>query len=355
MRELERIRGALADCAERGEAALLVTVLEIAGSVYRGEGARMVVRANGGTVGAVSGGCLEADIVVRAESVLASGTAEVVEYDSRVASDPMLGLGLGCQGAVTVLLEPLSGVRLTNLVSLFGRLLARTTPAELLTRVEASRAGAIGDRLLLDDRGAPVEGDRSLLDLASSVSRERILPARRLLICGAGNDAIPLAKLATELGLRVTVVDHRASLATSTRFSTAFAVFSMNVIDNTELLLREAAVESGSFAVVMAHSAAHDRAYLHALLRGNVEYIGVLGPRRRTLELLGDAHAPDDRIPPNVYAPVGLDLGAETPEEVALSIVAELIATANERAGAPLRERKGPIHPGRAPSEVTAR
>src|SRR5437870_4578244 len=105
MRELNRIRDALATAAERGEWAMLVTVLGVDGSVYRGAGARMVVHQNGESVGAVSGGCLEADIVARAPDVISAGRAELATYDTRASDDVVLGLGLGCQGVIDLLLE----------------------------------------------------------------------------------------------------------------------------------------------------------------------------------------------------------------------------------------------------------
>ena len=300
MHELDRIRLALVDAAERGEGAVLATVIGVDGSTYRGAGARMVVRADGSTVGAVSGGCLEADIVARAAELLASGASELAHYDTRTSDDGLLGLGMGCQGVVDVQLDALTGDALTRAIEHLADLRART--------------------------------------------------AVRLLVCGAGSDAIPVVKLATTVGWLVTVVDHRPSFARASRFPDAEQVICLS--PSREAGALDVAVSLARFdaAVVMAHAAAHDRANLHELLvAGTLRYVGVLGPRRRTLELLAGAPGVAPGVlPPNVFAPVGLDLGAETPEEIALAIVSECAAALVGREARSLRERGGPIHAERS-------
>ena len=304
MHELDRIRHALLDAAERNEPVLLATVTNVDGSTYRGAGARMVVRADGSTVGAVSGGCLEADIVARAPDLLASGNTEQVHYDTRASDDVVLGLGLGCQGVIDLELAPLSGASLQDAIALLAELRARS--------------------------------------------------AVRLLVCGAGTDAIPVVRLAAMVGWLVTVVDHRPSFVTRERFPDAEHVVCLNLTHDAGALAQAVALDAIDAAVVMAHAAAHDRAYLHALLdAGAPRYLGVLGPRRRTLELLEGAPAAaledaPGEIPSGIHAPIGLDLGAETPEEIALAIVSEATAVLAGASGVSLRERGGPIHAERA-------
>ena len=303
MHELDRIRLALGEAAERGEGAVLATVLGVDGSTYRGAGARMVVRADGSTVGAVSGGCLEADIVERAAEVLAAGTPELVHYDTRASDDAVFGLGMGCQGVIDVQLEPLAGDALRQAIERLAELRARS--------------------------------------------------AVRLLVCGGGTDAIPVVRLAAAVGWLVTVVDHRPSVATVERFPDAERVIRLDVSQMERALSSVLRLEEFTAAVVMAHAAAHDRARLHELLGvASLRYLGVLGPRRRTMELLeGSTAAPRaGELPANVYAPVGLDLGAETPEEIALSIVSEIAAVLAGRTPRSLRERGGPIHEERVPA-----
>ena len=296
MHELDRIRLALTDAAGRGEGAVLATVVGVDGSAYRGAGARMVVRADGTTTGAVSGGCLEADLVARAAEVLASGTAERVHYDMRSSDDDVMGLGMGCRGVVDVQLDPLAGDAL---------------------RAEIDRLAEL---------------------------RERI--AVRRLVCGAGADAIPVVRLAASTGWLVTVVDHRASFATVDRFPDAERVMRIEASQNGATLAPAVRLDEFAAAVVMGHAATHDRARLHELLTvPGLRYLGVLGPRRRTLELLeGAPGVAPGTIPPRVYAPIGLDIGAETPDEIALAIVSECAAALAGRPPRSLRDRGGPIH-----------
>ncbi len=352
MRELDLIHQQLAAATERGEAVMLATVMSVAGSVYRGAGARMLVLASGESVGAVSGGCLEADVIARAPELLASGRAELVRYDTRISDDAVLGLGLGCQGIIELLLEPLAGSALDDAAAFHGRLARHREPVRLLTRVRARAGpgtgdGRIGERVVITLDGQLLEGSTAVRDDPEAVE-ELVEPGVSLLVCGAGNDALPLARLASLIGLHVSVVDHRASFVTAQRFYGATSLHRVDMAIEREALFGEdVPLDHRTMAVVMAHSAAHDRAYLHALLRAKVRYIGVLGPRRRTLELLGDGVTPARELPPNVYSPVGLDLGAETPDEIALAIVAEVAAVAAGRAGGMLRDGTGPIHTDR--------
>jgi Xanthine and CO dehydrogenases maturation factor, XdhC/CoxF family len=352
MRDIDKIRHALSAASARGERLVLATVMSVEGSVYRGAGARMIVHADGTTIGAVSGGCLEADVVARAPEVLAGGP-ELIHYDTRSSDDVLLGLGMGCQGIIELLLEPLSGPALANAAAFYARIAARRDEVTLLTLVRSVEGSAIGSRLLVDANGQPILGDVALLERHGDVAREDIAPAINLLICGGGTDAIPLAALAKSMGWRVTVVDHRSAFASADRFGTADSVACVNLTHGDESLANHVQIDEHSMGVVMAHSATHDRAYLHALLDAGAAYIGVLGPRRRTLELLGDANPVDDKdVPASVHSPAGLDLGAETPEEIALSIVAEIAAVSRGRAGGLLRERRGPIHDRRPKHSV---
>lgn len=298
MHELDRIRLALADAADRGEGAVLVTVVGVDGSTYRGAGARMVVRADGSATGAVSGGCLEADIVARAAEVLAAGRPELAHYDTR-SDDGVLGLGMGCQGVIDVQMEPLAGAALRAEIDRLAELRARN--------------------------------------------------AVRLLVCGAGADAIPVVRIAAMTGWLVTVVDHRPSFATAERFPDAERVCRLDTSQADGMLASAVRLDEFVAAVVMGHAATHDRARLHELLgvRG-LRYLGVLGPRRRTMELLeGAPGVAPGGLPPNVFAPVGLDIGAETPEEIALAIVSECASVLAGRTPSSLRDRGGPIHEGR--------
>ncbi len=338
MRELTRVWRVLAECAQHGEGAMLATVLRVEGSVYRGRGARMVVREDGSSVGAVSGGCLEADIIARAPECLGTAQAELVTYDTRAEDDGVLGLGLGCQGVLDVLLEPLAGTSLDSAIALLRALDSIESSVTLRTGLAG---GLLGRRAVLDATGALIEGDARLLS-ATPVADETIQPAPRLLVCGAGADAMPLVALAESMGWRTTVADHRAALLTSERFPGASLIA---VSDDHRAVIARVIAHGIWSVVVMAHSAAHDRAWLESLSPLQLPYLGVLGPRRRTLELLG-LHA-GASLPPGIHSPIGLDVGAETPEEIALAIVAEVCAVSRGRGGGMLRNHSGPIHPDR--------
>jgi xanthine dehydrogenase accessory factor len=345
MRELDRIMHALAAAAARGEGVMLATVMSVEGSVYRGTGARMVVNADASTVGAVSGGCLEADIVARAPEVRERGVAELVRYDTRASDDVVLGLGLGCQGVIDVLLEPLEGRALAEMIGLLDRIGARRDATTILTllRDTGHEGIPVGTRLILGETGDLIEGEPWLADREADVAREIVRPAIPVVVCGGGSDAIPLVRLAKAMGWHVTVVDHRSSFATNARFPDADVILCANLSADPNALAERLVLDERTMGVVMAHSAVHDRAYLHALLEAGVGYLGVLGPRRRTVELLGE-HISSHGMPASVHSPVGLDLGAETPDEIALAIVAEIAAVNAGRRGGMLREWDGPIH-----------
>jgi xanthine dehydrogenase accessory factor len=344
MRDIDKIREALSAAHARGESVVLATVMSVEGSVYRGTGARMVILADGTTVGAVSGGCLESDVVARSPEVLAAGAPELIRYDTRATDDVLLGLGMGCQGIIELLLEPLGGATLAEAADFYSRIAHRRDDVTLLTQVRSPEGRRIGSRLLVDATGQPIEGDPALLRLGEDVAREEIAPAISIIICGGGTDAVPLARLAKHMGWHVTVVDHRAAFATTERFAAVDGVVCINLTHDNATLGEHVLVDERTMAVVMAHSAVHDRAYLRAMLDAGAAYVGVLGPRRRTLELLGLDAGADAQVPSNVHSPAGLDLGAETPEEIALSIVAEIAAVRTGRGGGMLRARRGPIH-----------
>jgi xanthine/CO dehydrogenase XdhC/CoxF family maturation factor len=207
------------------------------------------------------------------------------------------------------------------------------------------RAGSTGDRDL--DRAIAARAEELLAGGASrceeirstAVFTEVQSPPPRMLICGAGEDAVPLAACGASTGFRVTVADHRPTFLTSGRFPDAWQL----ILGRPEEGIDGAPLGPTTHAVVMTHSYELDREWLARLLRSNVPYIGVLGPRTRTETLLAEIEAPDDS---RVFGPVGLDLGAEGPEQIALSIAAELLSFWSGRKAQPLRERDRGIHDG---------
>ncbi len=357
MKELRDILAAFTRLSGKGETGVLASVAGVAGSTYRRAGARMLVLPDDTLVGLISGGCLEGDLLEHARRVRETGVPALVQYDHRGEDDIVWGLGLGCAGAVDVWVERVDAAHPGPLAWLAAWSRARENGA-IATALSGPRAG---ERRVLDSRGeasgglALAEIDAALRDcLTANVGRRfaagdaqiQIEVARaplRLALFGAGPDAIPLARIAREIGWDVAVFDHRAAYAVGERFAGAD-------VSHVEVAraVASAAVDSRTHAVVMTHHYLHDRAILGALLATQAPYIAVLGPKQRTQDLLAEIAKSGVRVRDEdharVFGPAGLDVGADAPEEIALAICAEVQAFASGRSGGALRERKGPIH-----------
>lgn len=329
MKELPAIVAAL---LASDHPSVLATLVAVEGSSYRRPGARLLVRLDGSKLGSISGGCLEEDVIARAAKVLSTGEPDAVVYDTTSENDLVWGVGLGCHGVVRVLLERLSP-RPPWAVAVAGNLQSRRATSLAITHGGADRR-VWGTRL-----AAP--GD---CPDPEALFVQLVAPPAALMIFGAGDDAQPLARLGAELGWHVTVADPRAAFATAARFPTATA-FATGPADS---LVNQVNPGPDSFAVVMTHHYVHDVPILRELLGRPLAYLGLLGPRKRAERILDDLAAAGLKITDGqraaLHAPVGLDLGADTPEQVALSIVAEIHATQTGRNARPLRERRQPIH-----------
>ncbi|MFZ9746983.1 MAG: XdhC family protein [Opitutaceae bacterium] len=311
--------------------AVLATLVRVEGSSYRRPGARLLLTADGRRIGAISGGCLEADLVERAQGVRAHGVAEAVTYDTTAENDLVWGVGLGCHGVVRILLERIAA--------------PPAWAAELRAAAGARRPVRLRVR---HDGPDPLRWGTRLAPAAEAAGsgewEQAVTPPPALFILGAGEDARPVAALARILGWQVTVADPRPAFATRERFPAADTVFTAPA---TELVAR---LDPGpdALVVVMTHHYVHDLPLLGALLGRPLAYVGLLGPRRRTTRILADlaATAPEAaaELGRRLHAPVGLDLGADGAEQVALAILAEMQAVLGGRDGRPLRERAGPIH-----------
>ncbi len=369
----------LLEAASQGESLVLATVVRITGSSYGGVGARMICLGDGSRVGLVSGGCLESDLAEHARRVYATENAEVVSYDTRDDDDVPWGLGLGCNGLIEVLLEPLSPQQAGDVAGLIDRALAADSPSVLATviRSHGSEIGEprIGAHALFDGSEIISTGDwgtrSALIDAthfvlpalaagrrgvvqeigSAEVAFEVITPAVRLVICGAGQDAAPVARLGSQLGWDVTVVDHRPLTdAHSARFPGARVVECADALHLADVLWPNQRFA----AVVMSHHLARDRDYLHALLKSDVSYLGVLGPRARTDRMLTELLAREGSLPhldDRFFSPVGLDIGGEGPDAIALSIISQISAVTSRRTGGHLRDRRAALHVA-APAEV---
>jgi len=378
MNEVRAIVEAFDEADARGERCALATVVSVEGSSYRRPGARMLVCEGGATTGTISAGCLEADVAGHAARVIRAGAAKLVEYDTASTGDEIAwGLGLGCNGVVRVLVEPLAAG------SRYLAALRRTS-----SRAEAARVGvatvfqytpadagaerpAVGARLFVDEAGeagveglagelaAAVESDVRaaaregasgvlVYELGGGTTRvfvETLEPPVPLVVFGAGHDALPVVELARGLGWRTEVVDPQARPASRARFARADGV----TLARPEEVGGRVEITPRTLTLLMSHNYAHDLALLGFLLASPARYVGVMGPRKRTERMLCDLAAggdfrleEEDRA--RLYSPAGLDVGANSPAEVALSIVAEMRAVLDGRGGGSLRERRGSIH-----------
>lgn len=307
MKEVAQILDLWNRTRARREEAVLATVIHTRGSSYRLPGARLLITPSGERAGSISGGCLEDDLVKKAWWLTASGPA-IQRYDTTPEGEIGSGYGLGCNGIVHVYLERVSPVAANSLEKL---------EAVWRTREPVQHAYP------------PVDTEPPFV--------ETITPPIRLLIFGAGDDAIPLTELASFLGWEIHVYDGRSHYARPQRFPAAQRV----EVTGAHTVFP---VDAWTVAVVMTHSYSQDSAFVLALAAQRPAYLGVLGPRKRSIQLLADAGLSENQVAPALHAPMGLDIGADGPHQVALSVLAEIQAFLNGRDGGELRQRRGPIH-----------
>ena len=351
-KETAEILSRIARLVAEGGRAALATVVRIEGSAYRRPGAKLLIEESGGTLGSVSGGCLEADVREIAREVMANGRPWLRHYDTGAHEDILMALGLGCNGAVDVFVQPATSGPLAELAPAALERLESGAPLAILTGVQGN--DVLGRVALVDERG--VEGDlgtgaqmrwieeaRRALDEGRSRLLEEdgragfveaLGPPLDLLVIGAGDDAQPLVEYAADVGFRVTVVDHRPALATPVRFPQASRVIEARPDDDGLILPRGP-------AVVKTHSLAHDREWVRRLLAEGSAYVGLLGPVARKDAILDEIGARGDS---RLFGPVGLDLGAEGARQIAVAIVAELLAFTNGRSAVHLSARRESIH-----------
>ena len=388
MSETIDVLEAVSDLKDQGRPMALATIVSVSGSTYRRPGARLLVPDEGASVGNLSGGCLEGEVEDVGRGVMASGESRLTLYDLTADDEVIWGWGLGCNGAIEVFVEPAEraaeiadtlrdAIENERAVAIATVLTCTSTPsstlskpsstlsspsstrgvpvgARLLVRPGEDRRGSTGvsaldDELELRARDALASGRTEALSFMVSGYQvrafiESVLPPPRLLVCGAGHDAIPVVKLASELGWRTVVVDDRSDFLDRARFPGAGEL--------VEAQPGEAAAKAGfdrrCYALVMSHNYLRDRDYLKSFLGSDVAYIGMLGPQARTERLLADLAtegivASSERLSV-IHGPAGLDLGSEGPEEIAVAIVAEVLAVTRAREGGFLRDRSGTMH-----------
>ncbi len=378
MNELQQITNAFNDARAHGDAIALATVVAVSGSAYRRPGARMLVSDDGRRVGTVSGGCLERDVVRHAGRSISSGKAVLRLYDS-LDEDLSEGFALGCNGAVLVMIEP-TDTKVQHHMQFQADCLQQrrrgviatvyVTPehevAELGARVSLIEGGAarisgiapgpLCDALTAAVADALVQGRGSSWSRTTeagtvSVMIEIVTPPLRVMVFGAGQDVEPLVSFGHGLGWSMQVVANNGGFGTRERFPRADVVHLGSPADAVAALKPD----GDTVVLLMSHNFPLDVAAMCAVAPHQPRYIGLLGPRHRAVRLLDEVSAQglvvDDALRARIYGPVGLDIGAETPAEVALSIVAEINAVLRERDGASARLRQSPLHLAAGPDQ----
>jgi xanthine dehydrogenase accessory factor len=356
-RESERLVRAIREAQATGVQTALATVVRVRGSAYRREGTRMLVREDGTYECALSGSCLEPSVAERALRVIASGDALIVNYD--LADDSLWGLGMGCSGAVDIRIERIDddqitrewltvleraekAVQITPLSGASGRIVLHETGTVAGTLSDASVARVATQRAYELLREAQPNAHAEMIE-GAEIFFEISVPPPSLVIFGAGHDAVPIAELAWTMSFSVTVVDVRKAFLSAERFPNAklvsadFSEFGNSVV-----------VTPQTFVLILNHHTERDQESLRFALSAAAGYIGMLGPRARYEKLLSglksDGFVPQPAALARVRSPVGLSLGAETPEEVAVSIMGEILAVQRGFEGGFLEGWTGSLH-----------
>jgi xanthine dehydrogenase accessory factor len=352
--------------------ATLATLVKVKGSAFRRPGARMLIRDDGTSVGTLSSGCLEADVIERAKKIMEPHAAITVTYDTSSPQNDVWGLNLGCNGIIQILLESLPLSARSMHMTFLSECISSAKPGVIASvyRVDGELKATVGSHLFLAEDGkireyikhptlcaALTEDCIEAFRSKSSFNKEYrftegvvealiefIKPPLPLFIFGAGAEAIPLARMAKDLGWTVTVVDHRPAFVDKARFASA----DQFIVARPEEVAEKIVLREDAVAVVLTHDVSHDLELLRTLLPSEALYIGLLGPSKRAEQLLeqlketGFTPTPDQLS--RFHAPIGLNIGAESPEEIALSILSEIQAYLNGRTGGFLRDHSGPIH-----------
>lgn len=373
MQEWKEIISAYDKALAARKRSALATVVHVEGSSYRRPGARMLVDDEGMVTGAISGGCLEGDALRKSLFAISQNASKLVTYDTSDETDMSIGIQLGCEGLIQVLFEPIDADD-------------RNNPIELMRSAVSTRQYAVMSTLFnLKQKSSPQMGTCSLLlsnsvmidsakdfqlrkqlmhDMLQALEKksssfqnyqtadgqswvaflELLPPPITLVVVGAGNDAIPMMNFATGLGWDIRIVDGRNTHARPDRFTSACQV----LVSQPEKVLDQLPMDERTVFVMMTHNYNYDKAMLKALLPSVTPYIGMLGPKKKLMRMLDEISIEgmqiSDEMLQKVFGPTGLEIGAETPEEIALSIIAEIQAVINRLNGGSLKFKESVIH-----------
>lgn len=372
MKETESIIEAYDKAKAAGEGCVLATVVHVEGSSYRRAGARMLVDEYGMMTGAISGGCLEGDALRKALHALEKSENKLITYDTSDEDDAVIGAQLGCNGIIQVLFEPLDFKDSRNpvellrkavesgekavIVSLFNLQKSKDQPGTTMFYNDEEEITALQEvpdleKQIKDDARRVIKGKYSQF-IAYQSKGEQLhaylhlyTPPPSLVLVGAGNDAQVLSEMAEILGWDISIVDGRPSHARADRFSNSCQV----IVSKPEKILENISIDEQTSFVLISHNYNYDLQVLKLLLKiREIPYIGILGPNKKYQRMLDELKEDgialsDDRLS-RIYAPVGLDIQADTPSEIALSILSEIQAVLKGAQVSHLRERDGAIH-----------
>ncbi len=367
MKEIEKIVDRYQQINWQEEQVALGTVVKVEGSAYRRIGARMFVSNNGQWVGGISGGCLEGDALKRAQIAIMKNESSIVVYDTTEDDPHQIGVGLGCNGRIEVLLTPIDHTNKNNQIQFLQQIIDQRDSTILLQvlnikKGQSSLRGAFYTQDNLNDLASAIEVD--LVEIKEKIKRvfykrkskvftlinsegqeyeilfELIRPKIKLVCIGDNYDVNAFMGIATELGWEIHVAGKPRKLSRSV-YQAAKKTYSIQEAKSIKM-------DEYTAVVLMSHDYKTDLALLQEYIKIDIPYIGLLGPKKRLLKMQDELAENDTEVNleqlPNLYAPIGLDIGAESPEEIALSIAAEIIAVFREREGYFLRKRTGTIH-----------
>jgi xanthine/CO dehydrogenase XdhC/CoxF family maturation factor len=372
VKELREIVKAYDAAVHAGKKTALAAVVHLDGSSYRRPGARMLVSDEGELTGAISGGCLEGDALRKALFALSQQQSKLVTYDTSDEDDMTIGIQLGCAGVIQVLFEPINPNNPSNPIQLIRKALAIRQHAVLVTLFDLSdKKNTQPGTCLLMEADGHISGEQPIPAIGQALQEEMQLvmqtgksvfrqftgagvsmtafieylqPAVSLVVVGAGNDAIPMMQFADTLGWDVRVVDGRNTHARPERFASACQV----LVSRPEQVLEQLPMDERTVFVMMTHNYNYDLAMLKALLPLQTPYIGMLGPKKKLDRMLEELRAGgeliDESMLSKVHGPAGLEIGAETPEEIALSIISEIQAVLTKAPGGQLKWKADVIH-----------
>lgn len=317
-----------------GFKSVLASVVALDGSSYRRPGVRMLVLENGKMVGAVSGGCVEKEILLQSQSVFKTEEAKIMTYDGRYR--------LGCEGILYILLEPFNPEN--EFLDAFSKCLKERSPFQLTSYFDKKvvNKSGIGTHVTINNIDFSLSGNTEK-DATLSVFKQNMLPCFKLVVIGAEHDAVQLCKYAALTGWEVTIIAGASASKSIKNFPGANEFFAISAEEMDVSL-----IDDQTAIILMTHNFANDLRYLVALKETNPAYIGILGPTKRREDLLSQflEFCPDidDAFFDLIHGPAGINIGSETPQEIAISIMAEILAFTREREPMYLSKKQGKIH-----------